>query len=99
MGPVSRWVVSVLMADALDNPPCPYCNSTLRYTDPKYQVRCTHCFNHLDGEPDTPIGRMQDLEAPMVISPTTKPRRHVEWGLEASVPPMVIGPTTTKPKS
>jgi tRNA(Ile2) C34 agmatinyltransferase TiaS len=53
------------------NPACPYCGSTLRYTDPQLQVRCTNCFQHLDGEPDTPIGRMQDLEAPTVITPPT----------------------------
>lgn len=55
------------------NSPCPYCGSTLRYTDPQYQVRCTTCFNHLDGEPDAPMGRIQDLEAPVVIHHTIRP--------------------------
>jgi hypothetical protein len=58
------------------NPPCPYCQSTQRYTDPHYQVRCTTCFNHLDGEPDTPMGQLMDLEAPMIIHHTIAPQHH-----------------------
>jgi hypothetical protein len=51
---------------------CPYCGTTTRYTDPALQVRCTTCFNPLnDQAPGTPIGRYEDLDAPMVITGTT----------------------------
>jgi hypothetical protein len=46
---------------------CPYCNETQQYTDPNLQVRCVRCFNHVDGTPGIPIGRLQDLDAPMLI--------------------------------
>lgn len=47
---------------------CPYCRQAGRYTDPALQVRCAGCFNILnDQAPGTPIGRYQDLNAPMVI--------------------------------
>jgi hypothetical protein len=51
--------------------PCPYDGNTARYTDPLLQVRCPTCFNVLNDEPaGTPIGRTQDLEAPMTIQGT-----------------------------
>jgi hypothetical protein len=54
---------------------CPYCgNTTPTYTDPRLQVRCTVCFNYLQGTPGTPIGRMIDTEAPMVIAGRTYAR-------------------------
>lgn len=46
---------------------CPYCQETSQYTDPNLQVRCLNCFNHVSGTPSTPIGRLQDLDAPMII--------------------------------
>jgi hypothetical protein len=52
---------------------CPYCGDTQQYTDPNMQVRCIRCFNHVPGTPGTPIGRMQDLDAPMIIGTRTYP--------------------------
>jgi hypothetical protein len=47
---------------------CPHCaNTTATYTDPQLQVRCTVCFNHMDGTAGTPIGRMIDTTAPITI--------------------------------
>ena len=47
---------------------CPHCQRLERYTDPQLQVRCVGCFNVLnDQAPGTPIGAIQDLDAPMVV--------------------------------
>jgi len=52
--------------------PCRHCGDTNRYTDPLLQVRCPRCLNVLnDQAPGTPMGRMQDLEAPMQIGTHT----------------------------
>jgi hypothetical protein len=52
--------------------PCPHDGNTTRYTDPLGQVRCPRCFNVLNDEAaGTPIGRVQDLTAPMTIQGTT----------------------------
>jgi hypothetical protein len=52
-------------------PACPHDGNTARYTDPLLQVRCPTCFNVLNDEAaGTPIGRTQDLEAPMTIQGT-----------------------------
>jgi hypothetical protein len=61
-------------------PPCPYCASTLRYTDPALQVRCTHCFNHLAGTADTPMGGYYDDSAPMVIGTHVYPNAFTKYG-------------------
>jgi hypothetical protein len=48
--------------------PCPHDGSTQRYTDPLLQVRCKVCFDVRNDEAaGTPMGRVQDLSAPMVI--------------------------------
>lgn len=57
------------------NPPCPYCGDTHRYTDQLHQVRCTNCFNHLDGEPDTPHGQNKAEPAPVPKQPEASARR------------------------
>jgi hypothetical protein len=50
---------------------CPHCGHTARYTDPQLQVRCTGCLNPInDQAPSTPIGRMIDTEAPIIITRT-----------------------------
>ena len=62
-------------------PTCPYCGDTRQYTDPLLNVRCTRCFNHVAGTATTPIGAVQDLDAPMTIGTHVYPGAFTHYDL------------------